>query len=212
MQYNSVPLTFNSFQFLKEIPEYVQKDKHLENQEIALEPIQQSFQFIQDPIVDVLDDLCCQSHVSFANYGLKRIYDLDMIRQLVSWFVSAGASFQSRSENMQLNQKLYDDTDNICEISSHNLKLAEFEYQGIGHVYHDPITIHMEAFFTSEFKSNSSTSYVFHSSNALCYEDQIENRFIVPLQALVMMFIKNNEGVQLLNQLLDWLHWHFFIT
>jgi hypothetical protein len=107
---------------------------------------------------------------------------------------------------------LYDDTNSICEISSRSLKLAEFECQGIGHVYHDPIAIHIKEFFTSEFKSNSSTSYVFHSSNTVCYEDQIENQFMVPLQALVLMFIKNNEGVQLLNQLLDWLHWNFVIN
>jgi hypothetical protein len=99
-KYKSVPLTFNSFQFLKETLEYVQKDKHLENQEISLEPIQQSFQFIHDPIDDVLDDLCFQIHVSFSSYGLKSIYDLDMIRQSVSWFVSMGASFQSSSEKL----------------------------------------------------------------------------------------------------------------
>jgi hypothetical protein len=135
--------------------------------------MQQSFQFLQDPITDVLDDLCSQIHVPFASCGLKSIYHIDMIRQSVSWFVSAGASFQSSSENLQLNQKLYDDIDNICEISSHNLKLVEFEYQyqGIGHVYHDPIAIHMEEFFTSYFKSNSSASYAFLNSKVVCYED-----------------------------------------
>jgi hypothetical protein len=77
MQYNSVPLIFNSFQFLKKnvanILEHVLKDKHIENQEVSLEPMQQSCQFLQDPIVDVLDDLCCPSHVSFSSYGLKEV-------------------------------------------------------------------------------------------------------------------------------------------
>jgi hypothetical protein len=84
MQYNFVPLIFNSFQFLKKnvanIPEHVLKDKHVENQEVSLKSMQQSCQFLQDPIVDVLNELCCPSHVSFSNYGLKRGYDIEMIR------------------------------------------------------------------------------------------------------------------------------------
>jgi hypothetical protein len=40
---------------------------------------------MQDPIVDVLDDLCCQSHGSFTSYELKISYDQDMIRQSVAW-------------------------------------------------------------------------------------------------------------------------------
>jgi hypothetical protein len=72
MHYNSIPLTFNSFQFLKKNFNHVMDDKHTENQEFVLEPIKQSSQSMQDPIVDVLDDLCCQSHGSFASYELKR--------------------------------------------------------------------------------------------------------------------------------------------
>jgi hypothetical protein len=70
-QNNSVPLCFNSFQFLKKNLEYMLKDKHTENQEVSVEPMQQSFQFLQDPISDVLDDLCCQSHFPSSNYGIK---------------------------------------------------------------------------------------------------------------------------------------------
>jgi hypothetical protein len=89
MHYNSIPLTFNSFQLLKKNSNHVMDDKHTENQGFVLESMKQSSQFLQDPISDVLDDLCCQNHGSLASYELKRGYDIDMIRQSLSWSVSA---------------------------------------------------------------------------------------------------------------------------
>jgi hypothetical protein len=86
---NSVPLCFNSFQFLKKNLEYMLKDKYTENQEVSVEPMQQSVQFLQDPISDVLDDLCCQSLFPSSNYGIKCCYDIDMIRQSASLSFSA---------------------------------------------------------------------------------------------------------------------------
>jgi hypothetical protein len=80
MHYNSIPLTFSSFKFLKKNFNHVMIDKHIEDQELSLEPMQQTSQFLQDPIVDMLDDFCCQSHGSLAIYELKRGYDIDMIR------------------------------------------------------------------------------------------------------------------------------------
>jgi hypothetical protein len=56
IQNNSVPLCFDSFQILKKNLEYMLKDKYTENQEVAVEPMQQSVQVLQDPISDVLDD------------------------------------------------------------------------------------------------------------------------------------------------------------
>jgi hypothetical protein len=73
----------------------VLKDKHTKKQEFSLEPMQQSSQFLQYPISGVLDDLCCQSHIPSSNYELKIGYDIDMIRQSLSSFVSIGVSFQS---------------------------------------------------------------------------------------------------------------------
>jgi hypothetical protein len=73
IQNNFVPLSFNSFQFLKKNLDHVLNDKHIENYEVSLEPMQQSSQFLHDPIVDVLDDLCSQSLVPLASYELKRV-------------------------------------------------------------------------------------------------------------------------------------------
>jgi D-ribose pyranose/furanose isomerase RbsD len=90
---NFVPLGYNSFQILKETLEQMLKDKHIESQEISFESMQQSCQSFQDPIVDRLDDLCCQNHFSFASHELKRSYDLDMVRQSFLCFDSTTVFF-----------------------------------------------------------------------------------------------------------------------
>jgi hypothetical protein len=64
----------------------------------------------------------------------------------------------------------------------------------------------MEEFFTSKFQSISSASFSFYGSKDLCCEDQIDNQFLLPFQALDLSFVKNNEISELLDQLLDWLH------
>ena len=76
------------------------EDKHIEDQEFVLEPIKQSSQSMQDPIVDALDHLCCQTHGSFSSYKLKRSYDQNMIRQSAAWSVSTGVSFQCSTKNL----------------------------------------------------------------------------------------------------------------
>jgi hypothetical protein len=196
MQYNFVPLSFGSFQFLKKNVDNISEektDKPIENHVVSLEPLhnklQQSSQFLHDPIAGVLDNICSQSPFPLANYEPTNIYDKNLIRQQTSLSCSAGVSLQSSSKNLQSNQKLYDDIDSICAIPNHDLKFVEyFEHQEIGHVYHDPIAIYMEDFFTSEFQSISSASFVFHGSKALCCEDQADNQFLVPLQALYWIF------------------------
>jgi len=100
MHYNSIPLTFNSFKFLKKKFNHVMEDKHTKYQEFVLEPIKQSSQSMQDSIVDVLDDLCCQILFSFSSYDIKRIYDQDMIRKSVAWSISTRVSFQSLAEKL----------------------------------------------------------------------------------------------------------------
>jgi hypothetical protein len=138
-QNNSVPLSFNSFQFLKKNFNHVMDDKHTEDQEFSVEPMQQISQFLQDPVVDFLDDLCCQSHGSWASYELKRGYDQDMIRQSVAWSASAGVSFQSSAENLQPYQKLHEDAKSIDTVPDHVVDLAKFKNQGTGQFYLDPI-------------------------------------------------------------------------
>lgn len=85
MQYDSIPFSFESFQFLKGISHSVSSNKQLvENHAISLEPIesgfQQSFQVLHDPIVDVLDDICSQSPSPLSNFELQKSIDTNFIR------------------------------------------------------------------------------------------------------------------------------------
>jgi hypothetical protein len=95
------------------------KDKYTENQEVAVEPMQQSVQFLQDPISDVLDDLCCQSLPPSSSYGIKRCYDIDMIRQSTSLSFSAEVTLQSPSEQLQPCQEMHEDENNIDTVPEH---------------------------------------------------------------------------------------------
>jgi hypothetical protein len=56
IQNKSVPLCFNSFQFLKNNLEYMLKDKHIESQNPSCESMKQSCKSFQDPIAAILDD------------------------------------------------------------------------------------------------------------------------------------------------------------
>ena len=76
-------------------------------------------------------------------------YDQDLIRHSVAWSGLGEVSLQNSYQNLQSNQNLHDDTNNKNTVINYDLELAEFEYQGIGHVFHDPITIYMEELFTS---------------------------------------------------------------
>jgi hypothetical protein len=167
IQNNSVPLCFNSFQFLKKNFEYMLKDKYTENQEVAVEPMQQSVQFLQDPISDVLDDWCCQSLPPSSSYGIKHCYDIDMIRQSTSLSFSAEASFQNPSRKLQPCQEMHEDENNIDTVPEHVAYLAESKNQGTCHFYLDPIATYMENFFTVEPQSISGITFVFQDCRGL---------------------------------------------
>jgi hypothetical protein len=134
-----------------------------------------------------------------------------MVRQSFSWFDSTTTSSQSSLENLQTNQNLHNDTDGICVLSGHGLKMDKFEYQEIGHVYHDPIVVYMEELFFSECPLIPKVSVIVHSPRALCCEDQVGNQSMFPMQVLFLILVKNSEREELLEQLLDWMHWHYCI-
>jgi hypothetical protein len=128
IQHNFVPLSFGSFHFLKKNVANISEastGKHKENYEVSLEPMQESSQFFQDPVANILDDLCSQCLVPLASYELKSSYDKNLIRQPDSLSCSIGVSLQSSLENLQLNQKLYDDIGNICAIPNYDLEFDE---------------------------------------------------------------------------------------
>jgi hypothetical protein len=175
IQNNFVPLCFNSFQFLKNNLEYMLKDKQTKNQEVSVEPMQQSFRFLQDPIFDVLGDFCCQSRFPSSKYGMKRCYDIDMIRQSTSWSFSTEVSLQSPPEHLQPYHKFFEDLDNIHIVPNHEVESVELEHQEIGDVYHDPVVVYMEDFFFSEYPLIPKVSGIVHRPRALCCKDRVGN-------------------------------------
>ena len=126
------------------------KDKHTKNQEVSVEPMQQSFQFLQDPIFDLLYDLGCQSHFPSSNHGINFFYDIDMIRQASSLSFSTEVSFQDPSENLQPCQEVHEDANNIDMVPEHVTHLAESKNQGTCHFYLHPIATYMDNFFIGE--------------------------------------------------------------
>jgi hypothetical protein len=66
------------------------------------------------------------------------------------------------------------------------------------HAFIDPIADYMEVYVSSSFQT------------CFLYNDQICHQLPVHISALI--FIKHDEEAQSWDQLLGWLHWHFFIT
>jgi hypothetical protein len=187
-------------------------DKHTEGRELSLKPMQQTCQFLQDPVADFLDDLCCQSHGSLASYELKCCYDQDMIRQLVACSATIRVSFQSSTETLQPYHKLHEDAKIIDTVLDHVVDLAKFKNQGTSQFYLDPIVTYMENFFIVEPQSISGINFILQDYRGLCCKDHTGNQSLTPLRALVLMLIENNEKTRSLDRLLDWTHWHFSIT
>jgi hypothetical protein len=178
--FDSIPLCSNSFQILKGNFGHILNDEYMKDYNVSLEPMQQLPHLLQDPITEVLVDICRQSPVSFASHGLKNIYDFDMIRQSTSSLCSTEVSFQSPSEKLQPCQEVHEDVNSITTTSNHEVELVKFEHQEIGHVYYDPIAVYMEELFFSEFPLIPKVSVIVHSPRALCCEDQVGNQLCCP--------------------------------
>jgi hypothetical protein len=72
------------------------------------------------------------------------------------------------------------------------------ENQQLDHIFIDPVANYMELLFSITVQS------------CFLYNDQICNQ--LPVHILALIFIKHDEETQSWDQLLGWLHWHFFIT
>lgn len=212
IHFDSIPLCSNSFQILKVNLGHILVDNHRRNHEVSLEPMLQPSKALHDPIVDMLDGLCFQSQVSFTRNDFKRCYDMDMIRQSTPLSFSAEVSLQISSNKMQTCFELFEDIESTCAIPGHEVKLTNSEYQIIGHVYHDPIAIYMEELFFSKCPLIPKVYVIVHSPRDLCCEDQVGNHSMLLMQVLFPILVKNSERAELLEKLLDWLHWHFSIT
>ena len=72
------------------------------------------------------------------------------------------------------------------------------ESQQIDHIFIDPVASYMELFFSITLQS--------------CFFCKDPSHHQLPLHISFFIFIKHDEEAQSWDQLLGWLHWHFFIT
>jgi hypothetical protein len=137
---------------------------------------------------------------------------MDMIRQSAIWVCLAEVSFQNPSENLHPCQEVHEDANSITTATNHEVELVKFEYPVIGHVYYDPIAVYMEGLLFSEYPLIPKVCRIVHCPRILCCEYKYGKQFMMLMQTLVLMLIKNSEKTKLLDRLLDWNHWHFSIT
>jgi hypothetical protein len=119
--------------------------------------------------------ICVVKAILTFSYGLKNIYDCDMIRQSASLPGSVGGSPQSPSEHLQSCKEALEDTEGIGEKSSHDVELFEVENQRMGQAYIDPVNTYMEKFFNTGSFSISSIFPIVQVYQILCGEDQAGN-------------------------------------
>lgn len=134
-----------------------------------------------------------------------------MVRQPFLCFDSATIFSQNSLEKPQINQHMQNGTNGICALSYHGVEMDKFEYQEIGHVYHDSIVVYMEEIFFSEYPLIPKVYGIVLSPRTLCCEDQDGNQLMMPMQVSFLILFENIERAYLLEQLLDWLHWHYCI-
>jgi hypothetical protein len=210
IQKNSVPLCFKSFQVLKETLGQVLKDEYRNKWEILFESMQQSCQSFQDPITDLLDGLCGQNHSSFTSHETKRCYDIDMVRQSDFLSFVAEASFHKSSEHPQSDEEMLKDTEGIGEKSSFDAVLFEVENQKMGQTYIDLVATYMEKFFNTGYFSIGDVFPIVWVDQILCKRKRSGSYSQARVTDLCLS--TDSERKEPLNQLLDWLHWHFSIT
>jgi hypothetical protein len=129
---------------------------------------------------------------------------------------SAEVTLQSPSEQLQPCQEMHEDEDNIDtvpELPSKN--------QGTFHFYLDPIATYMENFFTVEPQYISGSTFVFQDCRSLYgkYQSHFQQW---PLHCVVLSVwakgqaafftvLMSSQTILWSQQLLDWLHWHYYI-
>ena len=117
MQYDFVPLHFETFKFLKKNFHNISKAKdeqpvecHAVSLKLMENRLHQSFQVFRDPIVDVLDDICSKIPSPLANYEPEKNVDINLIQQPTSLSCLAGVS-------LKVHPKIYSHS---RKITSHN--------------------------------------------------------------------------------------------
>jgi hypothetical protein len=80
IQFDSLPLCFNSFQIVRGNLGHILVENNSVNHEAPVEPIPHPYKALYDPIADILDGLRFQRYFPFTRNDFKSCYDIDMIR------------------------------------------------------------------------------------------------------------------------------------
>ena len=137
---------------------------------------------------------------------------MDMLGQSATGVCSAEASFHKPSEHPQSYKEVLKDTECIGEKSSLDAELFEVENQKMGQTYIDPVNTYMDKKFNTGYFSIASVFPIVRVYQILCKGKQVGNYSQARVIDLFLSFIIDSERIEPLNQLLDWLHWHFSIT
>jgi hypothetical protein len=108
----------------------------------------------------------------------------------IDWQIDDDYVFQYKAEVVDAGFNFLDAID--------QLGIEDLGMNIMHHAFIDPIEDYMEAHAILNFQT------------CTLYKDQICHQ--LPLHISVLIFIKHDEETQSWDQLLGWLHWHFFIT
>ena len=89
--------------------------------------------------------------------------------------------------------------------------LFEVENQRIGQTYTDPVAAYMDKFFNAGYFSVADVFPVVEVDQILCKGKQGGSYSQARVTCLLLSLPADGERTEPLNQLLDWLHWHFCI-
>jgi hypothetical protein len=86
------------------------------------------------------------------------------------------------------------------------------ENQKMGQTYIDPVAAYMEKLFNTRYFSVADVFPIVWVDQILCKGKQGGSYSQALVTDSFLSFITDGERTKPLNQLLDWLHWHFSIT
>jgi hypothetical protein len=104
------------------------------------------------------------------------------------------------------------DTECIAEKSSLDAELFEVENQNMGQTYIDPVAAYMEKFFNAVYFSVADVFPIVWVDQILRKGKHGGSYSQARVTDSFLSFLTDGERTEPLNQLLDWLHWHFSIT
>ena len=195
MQEDYVPFCFEAFQFIRQNLRNISQEKEEQPvgcHTVSRDTVQQSSQIFDDPIADVLDDVCSQSLSPLILCKVETCADIDLIRQPVSLSFLAGVSSQSSSQSSdQSLHSWYEEkrSNPLDELSPS----VHFEIL-IQHEFQDPYAVFLEA---------NRESIVFNGSvHKFSWE--------LPFSSSLLLFINEHlQRIQTAAGILTWLHWLF---